>query len=134
MRISDWSSDVCSSDLGPNGDAIAGAVPPYDIPNLKVVHRFADIGATPGVWRSGTDSATAFFIECFIDELAAAAGLDPLSFRIRMLSSKPRHAAVLKTAASLGGYAPFASETRSEERRVGKESVRPCRSRWSPRH
>src|SRR3546814_12995003 len=54
---------------GPNGDAIAGAVPPYDIPNLKVVHRFADIGATPGVWRSGTDSATAFFIECFIDEL-----------------------------------------------------------------
>src|SRR3546814_2951100 len=43
---------------GPNGDAIAGAVPPYDIPNLKVVHRFADIGATPGVWRSRSEEHT----------------------------------------------------------------------------
>ncbi len=99
-----------SIDDGANGEAIAGAVPPYDIPSLKVAHRFADIGAKPGIWRSGTHSATAFFTECFIDELAAAAGLDPLSFRVRMLRSNPRHAEVLKTVASLGGYAPFAGE------------------------
>src|SRR3546814_15237135 len=122
MRISDWSSDVCSSDL------------PYDIPALKVAHRYADTGAEPGVWRSGAHSATAFFTECFIDELAAASGLDPLSFRIRMLRSKPRHAEALKTAAGIGGFAPFAGEVRSEERRVGKECVSTCRSRGSTYH
>src|SRR3546814_13948355 len=55
-------------------------------------------------------SATALFTECFIDELAAASGLDPLSFRIRMLCSKPRNAEALKTAAGIGGFAPFAGE------------------------
>ena len=93
-----------------NADAIAGAVPPYAIPAMKVAHHLADVGLAPGLWRSGTHSATAFFNECFIDELSAAAGLDPLSFRLRMLKDRPRHAEALKTAAGLGNYAPVAGE------------------------
>src|SRR3546814_1885048 len=90
-----------SIDKGANAESIEGAIPPYDMPALKVAHRHADTGLEPGVWRSGAHSATAFFTECFIDELAAASGLDPLSFRIRMLRSKPRHAEALKTAAGI---------------------------------
>ena len=91
-------------------DSVAGAVPPYGIPALKVAHRLAETGLPPGLWRSGMNSATAFFTECFIDELAAAAGLDPLSFRLRLLRGSPRHAEALKTVAGVAGYAPFAGE------------------------
>lgn len=90
--------------------AIAGAVPPYAIPALKVAHRLADLGLPAGLWRGGVNAATAFFVECFVDELAAAAGLDPLSFRLRLLKGSPRHAEALKTVAGVGGYAPFAGE------------------------
>ena len=90
--------------------AIAGAVPAYAIPALRVSHAPAEIGVPTGLQRGGAARASSFFLESFIDELAHKSGLDPLSFRLRLLADKPRHSEALKLAASLGGYAPFSGE------------------------
>lgn len=68
--------------------AISGAVPPYLIPNLAVDHLPVDTAIPSGQWRGNGDSYTAFFTECFVDELARAAGTDPFSFRIAMLGQQ----------------------------------------------
>ena len=57
-----------------------------------------------GYWRGAAHSYTCFFTESFIDELARAAGLEPLSFRMPMLGDNPRLARCLATAASIGGW------------------------------
>lgn len=87
-----------------NPSAVAGAVPPYAIPAVAVDHLPADIGLDTGLWRSGAHSYTAFFTECFVDELAREAQIEPLSFRMQMLGQNPRLARVLSTAAALGGW------------------------------
>jgi isoquinoline 1-oxidoreductase beta subunit len=84
--------------------AIAGATPPYAIPNLGVDHHPARIGVPTGYWRSGAHSYTAFFTECFIDELAHVAEQDALTFRMAMLGNEPRLARCLQMAAQLGGW------------------------------
>ncbi|MGP1282523.1 MAG: molybdopterin cofactor-binding domain-containing protein [Parasphingopyxis sp.] len=88
----------------PDPGAVEGARPAYAIPNLAVEHMPADIGVETGIWRSVGHSYTAFFTECFIDEMAARAGVEPLSFRIAMLGQQPRLARCLTTAATLGGW------------------------------
>ncbi len=77
---------------------------PYEIPNLLV-----DLHTTkPGVpvlwWRSVGSTHTAFSTETFIDELAAAAGKDPLEFRRALLAKHPRHLGVLDLAAARAGW------------------------------
>ena len=61
-------------------------------------------GVPVGFWRSVGSSHTAFSTECFMDELAAAAGKDPLDFRLSMLDPTSRHAGVLKLAAEKAGW------------------------------
>ena len=84
--------------------AIDGAIPPYTIPAIGIDHVPVDVGLRTGIWRSGAHSYTAFFNECFVDELARKAGIEPLSFRMQMLGENPRLARVLSTAAALGGW------------------------------
>ena len=55
-------------------------------------------------WRSVGNTHTAFAMESAIDELAAAAGRDPLEFRSALLAKKPRHLEVLQTAAKMAGW------------------------------
>lgn len=57
----------------------------YQIPNMKNSFVFADIHIPMFWWRSVTSSTLAFSHECFIDELAVAAGKDPMAFRLDML-------------------------------------------------
>jgi isoquinoline 1-oxidoreductase beta subunit len=55
-------------------------------------------------WRSVGHSHTAFAMESMLDELAHAAGKDPLAFRLEVLKGSPRHAKVLQTAAEKAGW------------------------------
>ena len=84
--------------------AMAGAQPPYQIPAIAIDHVPTDIGVPTGAWRSDALSYTTFFNESFVDELARAARLEPLSFRIQMLGHNPRLARALTTATALGGW------------------------------
>lgn len=84
--------------------AVAGAQPFYRIPNYAVDHHPADTGVPCGHWRGGAHSYTAFFTECFVDELAHAAETDAIALRIGMLGGEPRMARCLSTVASLGGW------------------------------
>ncbi|MFU0504727.1 xanthine dehydrogenase family protein molybdopterin-binding subunit [Pseudaminobacter sp. NGMCC 1.201702] len=72
---------------------------PYAIPNLKVELTTTDVKIPVLWWRSVGSTHTAYVMETFIDELAAAAKRDPVEFRLSMLGEHPRHAAVLKLAA-----------------------------------
>lgn len=91
---------------GDRGDALAteGAVPAYGVPNVAVDHHPADLGLPAGWWRSGAHSYTAFFTECFLDELAGFAGMEAHSFRIAMLGGDVALARCLSTVATMGGW------------------------------
>ncbi|MEK7466018.1 MAG: xanthine dehydrogenase family protein molybdopterin-binding subunit [Planctomycetota bacterium] len=55
-------------------------------------------------WRSVGHTHTAFVVECFIDELAWAAGIDPVNYRLDLLKDHPRHKRVLEKAAGEFGW------------------------------
>ena len=102
----DTPADVAQRDAvgRPDAAAVEGAAAPYAIPHYAVDHCPADIGLPTARWRGNADSYTAFFTECFVDELAASAGSDPLSYRMAMLGDAPLLARCLLTATTLGGW------------------------------
>ncbi len=84
--------------------AIEGAVPPYTIPNLSVDHFPVKLPVPTGPWRSMAHSYNCFFLECFIDELAHKAGVEPLSYRMQMLVNQTRLARCLTGVASMANW------------------------------
>ena len=82
-------------------DAVDSAVDiPYDIPNLQVEYVRAEPPAVPtGFWRGVGPNNNVFAVECFMDELARKAGMDPIAFRRGMLETKPRFRDVLDLVA-----------------------------------
>jgi isoquinoline 1-oxidoreductase beta subunit len=84
--------------------AIEGAVPPYAIPNMSVDHFPVKLPVPTGPWRSMAHSHNAFFVECFIDELAHKAGVEPLSYRMQMLVGQTRLARCLTGVANMAGW------------------------------
>jgi isoquinoline 1-oxidoreductase subunit beta len=77
---------------------------PYDIPNIAVDLSTTKTGVPVLWWRVVGSSHTAFVVEAFIDEVAHAAGQDPLSFRRKLLEKQPRMKAVLELAAEKAGW------------------------------
>ncbi len=112
-RVVGGESPQDAMDAGKAGDptTISGAVPPYAIPNYAVDHVAVDPGIATGKWRSGADSYTAFFNECFIDELAKESGSEPFSFRMAMLGGNTRLARCLARATLLGEWQGGAAGT-----------------------
>jgi isoquinoline 1-oxidoreductase beta subunit len=90
---------------GVDETAVEGASDlPYRVPNVTVDWCQAPGGVPTLWWRSVGHSHSAFAVESFVDELAHAAGRDPLDFRRGLLADHPRHAGALALAAEKAGW------------------------------
>ena len=86
--------------LAPKGDAAFG----YGVPNLLIEHSMRNPHIIPGFWRGVNVNQNALYVECFMDELAHAAGQDPLAFRRKLLAQHPKNLAVLDAVAEKIGW------------------------------
>ena len=84
--------------------AVSGAMVPYDIPNLAIDHYPVRIDIPTGRWRGNSASYGVFVTESFIDELAARARREPLSYRVQMLGQNIRLANCLTRVAGLAEW------------------------------
>ncbi|WP_439533044.1 molybdopterin cofactor-binding domain-containing protein [Polymorphobacter sp.] len=88
-----------------NGSVDGATELPYDIPNQRVDYVHSEPLAVPiGYWRGVGPNNTMFAVECFIDELARAAGRDPVDFRLAMLGPTPRLANAVRVVAEKSGW------------------------------
>ncbi len=76
----------------------------YELPDLRVEYYHQKLGIPVGAWRSVGHSFNAFVMETFIDELAVAAGKDPVAFRRSLLGNRPRMRALLDAVATKAGW------------------------------
>ncbi|HEY7298676.1 MAG TPA: molybdopterin cofactor-binding domain-containing protein [Xanthobacteraceae bacterium] len=77
---------------------------PYDVPNYLVDFVVRQSAVPPGLWRGINYVQNAYYRECFIDEMAHAAGLDPVFYRRSLLRNSPRNLAVLDAAAKRANW------------------------------
>ena len=90
----------------------------YTIPNLLIDHAMRNPHVPPWFWRGVNNNQNAIYLECFMDELAHAAGQDPLEFRRKLMTKHPKHLAVLNAVAERVGWgkpAPQASSAASAQ-------------------
>jgi len=76
----------------------------YDFPNLTIDHAMRNTHVPPGFWRGVNINQNAVFMECFMDELAEYAGMDPVEFRRKYSANYPRNLAVLNAVADRIGW------------------------------
>lgn len=88
----------------PDGLMVEAAVPLYELPAARHDAVKHDAGVRVGYWRAVSHNMNAFANESFIDELAHAAGKDPVAYRLSLLENQPRHAQVLRLAAQKAGW------------------------------
>jgi isoquinoline 1-oxidoreductase subunit beta len=82
------------------GDAQLG----YTLPNLLIEYAMRNTHVPVGPWRGVNTNQNAVYMECFIEEVARAAGKDSLEFRRALLVNHPKHLAVLNAAAEKGDW------------------------------
>jgi isoquinoline 1-oxidoreductase beta subunit len=82
------------------GDAQLG----YTVPNLLIEYAMRNTHVPVGPWRGVNTNQNAVYMECFMDEVAKAAGKDPLEFRRALMHEYPKHLAVLNAAAEKGDW------------------------------
>ena len=90
---------------------------PYAIDNVLVDLHSPQIAVPVQWWRSVGSTHTAYSTETFIDELAVAAGKDPVEFRRALLAKHPRHLAVLELAAKQSGWGTAVAAGKPGEKR-----------------
>jgi isoquinoline 1-oxidoreductase subunit beta len=76
----------------------------YGIPNILIDHAMINPPIPPWFWRGVNNNQNAIYLECFMDELAHAAGQDPLEFRRKLMAKHPKHLAVLNAVAEKVGW------------------------------
>jgi len=84
----------------------------YTMPNLLIDHAMRNTHVPPGFWRGVNINQNAVFIESFMDELAEAAGKDPVEFRRQFMKDHPRNLAVLNAVAEKIGWTKGAPKGR----------------------
>jgi isoquinoline 1-oxidoreductase subunit beta len=82
------------------GDAQLG----YTVPNLLIEYAMRNTHVPVGPWRGVNTNQNAVYMECFVEEVARAAGADSLEFRRALMTKHPKHLAVLNAAAAKGGW------------------------------
>ncbi len=82
------------------GDAQLG----YTFPNFLLEYAMRNTHVPVGPWRGVNTNQNGVYMECFMDEVAKAAGKDPLEFRRALMSKHPKHLAVLNAAAEKAGW------------------------------
>jgi isoquinoline 1-oxidoreductase beta subunit len=92
--------------LAASGDAALG----YSIPNLLIEHSMRNPHIIPGFWRGVNVNHNALYVECFMDELALAAGQDPLEFRRKLMAKHPKNLAALNAVAEKIGWGTSAPQ------------------------
>jgi isoquinoline 1-oxidoreductase beta subunit len=98
---SDGRDSVAFQGLGPGGtEGRLG----YSIPNLLIEHAIRNTHVPVGFWRGVNTNQNAIWLESFMDEVARAAGKDPLEFRRQLLANSPKHLAVLNAVADRIGW------------------------------
>jgi isoquinoline 1-oxidoreductase beta subunit len=100
----DW---VTFQGLNPNpGPRAAEGGLAYTIPNVTIDYAMRNFHLRPGFWRGVNNNQNAVYLECFLDEVAKAAGKDPLEFRRAMMkgAQSAKHLAVLNAAAEKIGW------------------------------
>jgi isoquinoline 1-oxidoreductase beta subunit len=98
--LQDGRDNLTFQGLDPSGDFAFG----YTVPNLLIDHAMRNTHVPPGFWRGVNINQNAIFLECFMDELAHAAGQDALEFRRKLMSKHPKHLAVLNAVADRAGW------------------------------
>jgi len=76
----------------------------YTFPALMIDHAMRNPHVPAGFWRGVNLNQNTIYLECFIDELAHAAGKDPLEFRRKLMVNHPKHLAVLNAVAERAGW------------------------------
>jgi isoquinoline 1-oxidoreductase beta subunit len=116
-RVTVWEHTIVGQSImagGPMAAMIKDGIDPtsvegvdktvYDLPMLAGTLHSPTLAVRPLWWRSVGSTHTAYVMETMIDELATAAGRDPLAFRLSLLGKSPRAAGVLKLAADKAGW------------------------------
>ena len=103
----------------PAGGGDRNAIPLYDFPRQKVVHHFLrEMPLRVSALRTLGAYANVFAIESFLDELALAAGQDPVAFRLAHMTD-PRARAVIETVARMADWKPGAARGTGRGRGIG---------------
>lgn len=76
----------------------------YTVPNLMIEYAMRNSHVPVGPWRGVNTNQNGLYLECFMDEVARAAGKDPLEFRRALMQNHPKHLGVLNAAAEKGDW------------------------------
>jgi isoquinoline 1-oxidoreductase beta subunit len=93
------------------GEAMIG----YSFPNVLIDHAMRNPHVPPGFWRGVNLNQNAIYLECFIDEIAAATSQDPLELRRKLMTRHPKHLAVLDAVAERSGWGKPAPDVNGQK-------------------